>query len=80
MPVLALVMPTYLEVQGSNNQARSVAINQLQAPQVELARSYLGYTYSYRLVLATLDLQAEGTSGDAEVGCNSPGFWTRGGG
>ena len=46
-----------LEVQGSYNQAISVFMNHLLAPPEGLARSYLGYKYSYGLVLTTLDLQ-----------------------
>ena len=48
------------EVQGSYNQAITVAINHLHrpAPEVELARLYLGHKYSNGLVIATLDLSA----------------------
>ena len=48
-----------LEVQGSYNQATTVGANNLEAPSVELARSYLGYTYSYGLVITWLGLQAQ---------------------
>ena len=36
-----------LEVQDSYHQAIAVVINHFEAPELELARSWLGYKYSY---------------------------------
>ena len=47
----------YLEVQSSYNQAITVGANNLEALSVELARSYLGYTFSYGLVITSRGLQ-----------------------
>ena len=45
----------YLEVQGTYNEAISVAIFPFSAPAVELTRLHLGHKYTYGLVITTLD-------------------------